>query len=203
MPSLFLCAFLWLVNCQNPLPADYVPPDLITYNHVRIDPHAHEAFINMLAAMREDNIYGLHLYSAYRSYERQADLFHAKVRQFTQKGYTQTQAEQLASREVQRPGASEHQLGLALDVSTTGQLTEAFGETKAGLWLANHAHLFGFIIRYPEDKTHITQIIYEPWHIRYVGTPHAQIIFEHGLVLEEYAAFLMAHPLIAATVLER
>jgi hypothetical protein len=88
------------------------------------------------------------------------------------------------------PYSVDDQSGMALDVSTTGELTKEFGQTAAGIWLSEHAHLYGFVIRYPRDKTGTTHITYEPWHLRYVGLPHSRILTENGLVLEEYAAFL-------------
>jgi D-alanyl-D-alanine carboxypeptidase len=84
------------------------------------------------------------------------------------------------------PGASEHQSGLALDVTIDGTLRQSFGETKAGKWIADNCQRFGFILRYPQDKTGVTQIIYEPWHLRYVGVPHAAFMKEMNLCLEEY-----------------
>ncbi|MCL2501139.1 MAG: M15 family metallopeptidase [Defluviitaleaceae bacterium] len=194
VPALNDSGFLQLVNADNPLPASYVPRSLTLYNRVRVHPVARDAFIRMQAIMECEGIYGLHLHSAYRDYTRQKILFTRKTKQYKSYGYTHEGAEALAAFTVQRPGASEHQTGLALDVSTTGQLTQSFGDTKAGEWLAINAHRFGFVIRYPLTKTHITHIIYEPWHLRYVGVPHAAIIYEHGLVLEEYTGFLMQHP---------
>ena len=82
-----------------------------------------------------------------------------------------------------RPGHSEHETGLAYDI---GEIDNNYGETPAGTWLAQHAHEFGFIIRYPKGKEDITKYQYEPWHVRYVGTEHAAKIYEQDLTLEEY-----------------
>ena len=90
------------------------------------------------------------------------------------------------------PGFSEHQTGLAIDVSAdsvNNRLDESFGDSTEGKWLAENAHLYGFIIRYPKDKTKITGYSYEPWHIRYVGKPLAKYIYENNLCLEEYYNF--------------
>ncbi|MCL2189469.1 MAG: M15 family metallopeptidase [Defluviitaleaceae bacterium] len=190
MTSLFLCAFLWLVNAAHPLPECYEPPRLVAYNNVYLHPAANAGFLQLLAHMQEENLCGLHLHSAYRSYERQSQLHRQKIRHYTSQGLSVQEATARAASIVQSAGASEHQLGLALDVSTTGSLSQSFGTTQAGIWLAQNAHKHGFILRYPAHKTHITNIIYEPWHIRYVGFPHAQIIYENDLVLEEYADFL-------------
>ncbi|MCL2603139.1 MAG: M15 family metallopeptidase [Defluviitaleaceae bacterium] len=185
--------FLWLVNAENTLPPSYMPQNLTAYNRVRIHPAARDAWVLLLEAMQADGIYGLHLHSAFRDYERQEYLFNQKVRRYRSQGHSREDAEALAVFVVQHPGASEHQTGLALDVSTTGQLNQSFGETRSGEWLCENAHRFGFIIRYPKTKTHITHIIYEPWHLRYVGLPHAPILYEHDLTLEEYADFLSVH----------
>jgi len=151
----------------------------------------------MIAAMHaEDGTHGLQLISAYRPYDYQHNLFERKVRELISQGHSATSADELAAKSLQRPGASEHQTGLALDVTITGQLTQDFASTMAGQWLAENSHRFGFIVRYPQHKTEITQIIYEPWHLRYVGVPHAQIIWENGITLEEYMQFIAAGPYI-------
>jgi D-alanyl-D-alanine carboxypeptidase len=192
--AIFFIGFLRLVNAENPLPSDYVPESLTAYKGIQLHPAACEAFTQLISAMDADNIRGLQLHSAYRSYDRQKAIFSQKTRSFTAQGHPREAAEELAAQVVQRPGASEHQTGLALDVSTTGQLTQSFGKTPAGKWLTENAHRFGFVIRYPITKTHTTQIIYEPWHLRYVGVPHAAIMNERDLALEEYADFLAAYP---------
>ena len=90
---------------------------------------------------------------------------------------------------VANPGFSEHQTGLAMDISSLSanrDLTEEFGETIEGKWLKENAHLFGFILRYPKGKESITGYQYEPWHFRYVGEKVAPIIFSKNLTLEEY-----------------
>jgi len=172
-PPLEDSGLLWLINSENPLPASYAPP-LTTYKKIQLHPAALEAYKQLLTAMEAENIPRPDLHSAYRPYARQQILFKNKR----------------DPRSVQPPGASEHQSGLALDITTTGKLTQDFGTTKTGQWLAANAHNFGFILRYPESKTHTTGIIYEPWHFRYVGIPHAAIMQSRDLVLEEYADFL-------------
>jgi D-alanyl-D-alanine carboxypeptidase len=196
--ALFLCAaavpvepcFLLLVNGENPLPASYVPRGLTVYNRVYIHAAARDAFVLLREAMEADGVYGLHLHSAYRDYDRQQYLFAQKTRHYKSQGYPREEAEALAANTVQRPGASEHQTGLALDVSTTGKLDQAFGQTQAGQWLSANAHRFGFIIRYPRSKTRITHITYEPWHLRYAGIPHAAVMYENDWTLEEYVKHL-------------
>ncbi|MCL2403936.1 MAG: M15 family metallopeptidase [Defluviitaleaceae bacterium] len=188
---------LWLVNYDNPLPQDFTPPSLVTFQGIRLHIVAFTAYTEMLAAMSaEGGTHGLQLISAYRPYEYQQRLFDNKTRALVSQGHSAAAASELAANIVQRPGASEHQTGLALDVTVTGQLTQDFALTKAGQWLAANSHRFGFIIRYPQHKTEITNIIYEPWHLRYVGIPHASIIWENGITLEEYAQFIASGPYI-------
>jgi D-alanyl-D-alanine carboxypeptidase len=186
--------FLRLVNAENPLPKSFTPKNLITHKGVRLHFAARDAFAQLLVEIEADGIHGLSLHSAYRSYSHQKTLFSQKEKSFTSQGFPKREAESLAARSVQRPGASEHQTGLALDVSTSYTLTQSFGETEAGRWLRANAHRFGFIIRYPQAKTHTTNIVYEPWHLRYVGVPHAAVMREYDLTLEEYAGFLAARP---------
>jgi len=188
---------LWLVNHENPLPPGFTPQNLVTHQGIRLHHAAYIAYGQMLAAMNaEGGTYGLQLISAYRPYEYQRTLFDNKVRGLISQGHSGATAEDLATKSLQRPGSSEHQTGLALDVTVSGYLTQDFAATKAGQWLATNSYRFGFIIRYPQHKTEVTQIIYEPWHLRYVGIPHARIIWENGLTLEEYASFIASGPYI-------
>lgn len=177
---------LWLVNRNSRLSSDYKPAEIVEYKGIRLHGVAHKAFVQMLKAMEQDGIHGLRLQSAYRPYNYQQAIFNQRVKELQVQGYSKHEAESKASQSVQLPGASEHQLGLALDVGVDGKLTQAFGETPAGKWLEEHSHNYGFVIRYPHSKTEITQIVYEPWHLRYVGTPHATIMKHFGLTLEEY-----------------
>ena len=181
---------LWLVNLKNTLEATYRPQKLININGYQMHPEAGEAFLKMLDAMEVDGIENLRMCSAYRPYRYQKALFDEKKRLLCGLGYDKEEAERIAARSVAVPGASEHQLGLAVDVSVTGRLNVHFGTTEAGIWLAGNCHKYGYIIRYPKDKTEITKIIYEPWHLRYVGVPHAGFMKELDLCLEEYIDFV-------------
>jgi LAS superfamily LD-carboxypeptidase LdcB len=193
---LFPCAanadtgLLWLVNRENPLCENFVPPNMVSFRGIELREEARDAFEEMLSAMESEGVFGLKLQSAYRSYSHQRKIFDKKIASILADTGDQTKAAALAATVVQPPGASEHQLGLALDVTLDGQLSQSFGETKAGIWLAENCHAFGFIVRYPQSKTDVTDIIYEPWHLRYVGIPHAQIMNETALTLEEYHLFL-------------
>jgi len=182
--------FLQLVNKHHPLSSSYIPPNLCNYDSIQLNTAARDAFTEMLVQMKEDGIHDLKLQSAYRSYSYQNSVFARRTKEIMAKGHSKHEAEAMAAKSVQPPGASEHQLGLALDVSTDGTLTQNFGQTRAGIWLAENCHNYGFIIRYPFAKTDITQIVYEPWHLRYVGIPHSIIMKELSLTLEEYHSYI-------------
>ncbi|HEU4964950.1 MAG TPA: M15 family metallopeptidase [Bacilli bacterium] len=181
-----------LVNKQYALPDGYKPSDLIDdpnlpfifsgYDEKRlIRKVAAQALEKLFAAAQEDGIY-LAGVSAFRSYELQTSLFNS---------YVQTQGEAEARRYSAVPGHSEHQTGLAIDVSgSTGACAaeNCFGDTPEATWLADHAAEYGFIIRYPQGKEAITGYAYEPWHLRYVGVDVAQDMKKQGLTFEEYVA---------------
>jgi len=182
--------FLWLVNKQNSLPESYAPSSLVDCKSVKLRQETADAFNIMQEAMTEEGMSALHLQSGYRNYGYQQAILRQREKELMAKGHSKPEAAMLALKSVQPPGASEHQLGLALDVSINGKLEAAFGETPEGIWLAENCHKFGFIMRYPAHKTHITGIVYEPWHLRYVGHPHASIMKELDLTLEEYQNYL-------------
>lgn len=180
---------LVLVNKTRKLPDGYRPPDLVRPNvpFVPTAPaerrlmrrEAAESLEELFAAAGRAGL-DLKAVSGYRSYESQAALYAYYVR---------TEGEQHASQYSARPGHSEHQTGLAMDVSCGAvgyRLEPSFAETKEGRWLAAHAADFGFIIRYPKGKEALTGYAYEPWHIRYVGRSVARDIAASGLTLEEY-----------------
>ena len=182
---------LWLVNGDSRLPMDFAPHDLTSYHGIYLHTSAFYAYTEMLETMKIAGVHNLQLASGYRPYDYQAGLFNAKVNNLISQGHSRETATELASETVHPPGASEHQTGLALDVTITGDLTQAFADTSAGKWLAVNSHRHGFIIRYPQAKTDITHIIYEPWHLRYVGLPHSIIMYENNLTLEEYPKFII------------
>jgi D-alanyl-D-alanine carboxypeptidase len=179
---------LILINKQNPIDSNYKPDDLTKIKYYAKDrseagrymrKEAADQF-HLLAEAAAEEGYELVMTTAYRSYGFQQVLWN---------NYVANEGEAAASRFSAKPGQSEHQSGLAVDVSSPSvdyALTENFGKTEEGIWLANNAHLFGFIIRFPQDKEDITGYLYEPWHIRYVGEPIASDIFKKGLTLEEY-----------------
>ena len=126
----------------------------------------------------------LRIQSAYRSYETQRILHNNKIAKY--RPIYGDRAPEKAAMVVAKPGQSEHQLGNTIDFSINGSLTQSFSQTAAGKWLAENAHIYGFILRYPEGKTDITGVVYEPWHFRYVGPAIAEYIYENDLTLEEY-----------------
>lgn len=180
---------LALVNFENELNQDFSPSEMteLTKDYF-VDSRIADDARKMLDDAAADGIRVLCV-SAYRSYERQEELFENKVKRLQkEKGYSIKEARAEAAIEVALPGTSEHQLGLALDLtdaSYTG-LDKKQEQTAACKWLSAHCQEYGFIVRYPADKTAITGIIYEPWHFRYVGREAAKEITEKGIVLEEY-----------------
>ena len=142
------------------------------------------ALEELFAAAKEEQGYTLYAHSGYRSYATQNLIYQRKIKN------SKNLAE--ARLLVADPGASEHQLGLAMDVknSKNGSLSASFGSTKEGIWLSENAYRFGFIIRYKEEWTDITGYAYEPWHIRYVGKEHAKVIYDMNIPLEEYIGTL-------------
>ncbi|WP_161879756.1 M15 family metallopeptidase [Alkalibacterium sp. MB6] len=177
-----------LVNKQHPLSDSYEPDDLVLVEvptvlesvEIRqLRQVAADSLKEMFDAAEEEGIILL-ARSGYRSYHTQVQLFN---------NYVEQHGEEAANRYSARPGESEHQTGLAMDVtseSVAKELTEAFGETEEGLWVKENAHHFGFIIRYPEGKESITGYIYEPWHLRYLGQELATAVYDSGLTYEEF-----------------
>ena len=181
---------LTLVNKDNPLPETFVPESLADAdNGYEADSRITDALKKMIADARSTENVRIIALSAYRDYEYQKELFDDKVQRLQQeKGYSVTKAREEAATVVAYPGTSEHQLGLALDLVDARhvKLYESQENTAAYKWLYKHCAEYGFIVRYPNGKTDITGIIYEPWHFRYVGEEAAKIIMEKGITLEEY-----------------
>jgi zinc D-Ala-D-Ala carboxypeptidase len=178
-----------MVNKSFKLPDGYSPPDLVEPNvpflfkeHLEKRKMRKDAaaVLETLFAAAKKNGLPLAGVSAYRSYETQKTLYN---------NYVQKDGQVAADRYSAKPGMSEHQTGLAIDVSgSTGQCaaSDCFADTKEAKWLEQHAPEFGFIIRYPKGKESITGYQYEPWHLRYVGKELAKNIASKGLTLEEY-----------------
>lgn len=178
---------LVLVNKQHPVPEDYKFTLGKIKGSMKCDIRIIDDLMDMMQAAKSDGI-KLVVCSPYRDYNRQTVLFNRKIDYYMEEGHSYMEAYKLASMTVTVPGASEHQIGLALDiVSTTySGLEIGFGETAAGKWLREHCDEFGFILRYPQGKEYITGIQYEPWHFRYVGKDAAREIMEREITLEEF-----------------
>ncbi|MCR4589143.1 MAG: M15 family metallopeptidase [Lachnospiraceae bacterium] len=178
---------LILVNKQHPIPDDYTFTLGDLTNGMQCDERIIPSIYEMLKAAKKDGV-TLVIRSPYRSKDRQTMLFNRKINKYTSQGLSYMDAYKLSSQIVTVPGASEHQLGLALDITTDNyySLDAAFGETKGGKWLEEHAADYGFILRYPLGKEYITEIEYEPWHFRYVGKEAAHVIMDNGKCLEEF-----------------
>ena len=159
---------LLLINDFHPLPKDYVP-NLTEYNGAMMHPDMVEPYIALRDAVQEKTGERIYVSADYRTSEEQGDILLEK-------------GDEIAA----RVGHSEHEAGLALDVYVKGYGGMSFLKCKAGRETARLCGEYGFIIRYPEGKESITGTSYEPWHLRYVGQPHAKIIMESGLTLEEY-----------------
>ena len=186
---------MFLVNKQNPLPKDYdsiIETELVYEGDKNgyVDKRAAKYAKDMFAAALEDGI-DLWVVSSYRTIEYQQQNFDRSVQQRMDNGMTYDDAYADTLREVAMPGESEHNAGLAMDIMSveyTSMDDAGFEDTKAFEWLDKHAAEYGFILRYPKDKESITEIIYEPWHYRFVGIYYANEIKESGLCLEEYFA---------------
>lgn len=179
---------LLLVNPWTPLPEDFVPGELVpVQNDQAVDARAYPDLQNMLDDMSEAGLSPL-ICSSYRSQERQQELYDNKVQRVMAEGASREAAQAEAARWVARPGTSEHQTGLAVDiVSLSNQMLDETQEsTPEFQWLAENAWKYGFILRYPSDKSEKTGIAYEPWHFRFVGKEAAEEMHDLGLCLEEY-----------------
>lgn len=179
---------LILVNKEHRLPEDYEVELKVMYDKVnRAAKEAYQPLNDMLAAGRAQGL-AFEICSSYRDVKVQERLFQEDVDALMRKGYTYEEAYAEVERETMPPGHSEHSTGLAFDiVALSYQMLDAGQATTAEtLWLHEHCAEYGFILRYPKGKEHITDIDYESWHYRYVGVEAATYIMEHGLTLEEY-----------------
>lgn len=195
-----------LANKQVLLPSNYIPDPLVTLKSRRsnddgsnknggvnyantggmeLQEECAEHLVEMMEAALQDGV-TLYLKSAYRSYGTQKTMYYNRLDK--NDGYDDGW--------VTKPGASDHQTGLGCDVVPRAWRDKSMNETMASdpacVWMAEHCQEYGFILRYPEDKEEITEINYEPWHMRYVGTPVATYIMENSLCLEEFHEQLQA-----------
>ncbi|MEL7647765.1 MAG: D-alanyl-D-alanine carboxypeptidase family protein [Sedimentibacter sp.] len=179
-----------LVNKKNSLPSSYIPEDLKKLEGIptaldnpeinQLREPAYVALQELFQAAKDEGEFELYARSGYRSYNTQESLY---------KSYVSNHGQAAADKYSAKPGQSEHQTGLAMDITCEAmnfQLDDTFGDTEEGKWVSENAHRFGFIVRYPKDKEDITGYFYEPWHIRFVGTELAAQVYESGQTLEEY-----------------
>lgn len=178
---------LMLVNPDVPMPENYEINVKQLDNGQAIDERCYDALQSMMDDCRGAGFSPV-ICSSYRTQEKQQQLFDNQVEKWKKQGYSEEEAKFEAGRLVAVPGTSEHQLGLALDiVDISYQLLDENQEnTPAQQWLLENSWKYGFILRYPKDKTDITKISYEPWHYRYVGKKAAKEIFDRKICLEEY-----------------
>lgn len=176
-----------LVNRWNPVPEDYVLNLVDTERDKKVSASCINALEQMLSDCRKAGCNPV-LYSGYRSEKTQERLYKNKIQEFRNKGYGRAEAEERAAKIVAVPGTSEHHLGLAVDIvdNSNWKLNSSQEKTKTQQWLMEHCWEYGFILRYPTDKSNLTGIGYEPWHYRYVGKEAALSMRDSGLCLEEY-----------------
>lgn len=170
--------YLTLVNREHPLPENYMddPISLVDVpGGEKVDERIYDPLMEMLNDAED---LGPIVVSGYRTPEIQQSLYDDKIKKYKKQGYSESEAVNLAQQWVAEPGTSEHQLGLAVDIN--GATYDIY------LWLQENSYKYGFIFRYPGNKTHITNVAEEVWHYRYVGKEAAAEIHERGICLEEY-----------------
>lgn len=175
---------LAIINTKYPLPDSYAPTlsNAISGSNIQLDSRVSERYAEMYAAAKLSGCV-LTPYSGYHSYALQETNYNRKVNFYVNQGISAEEANQKASAQVLPAGCSEHNAGLAMDIVSA---SSDFINTKEYKWLCENAHNYGFILRYPEDKTAITGMNFEPWHWRYVGTQAAKEMKEKNQCLEEY-----------------
>lgn len=181
-----------LVNKFYLLGSDFAPSDLVSVPQTyawgdkgsqMIRKVAYDAFLEMWKAANEEQGYYLMVSSSYRSYQEQEIIYN---------NYKKNRGQKYADSIAARPGASEHQTGLTLDIfSKLNNNKNTFKDTDTAKWLEDNSYRFGFILRYPEDKVNVTGYSYEAWHFRYVGKEIAKYIHENNITFEEYYAFFI------------
>ena len=174
---------LILVNRENYIPADYEVQLTELSNGKKVDSRIYPELQEMFNAARAQG-YGLFVREGYRTQEEQQQLMNEKIEAYENEGKSKSEAKKLAEQWVAIPGTSEHQLGIAVDIINAD--TTKSSRDDVYNWLEENAHTYGFIKRYPSNKTDITGVINEPWHYRYVGKEAASAIYSQGICLEEY-----------------
>lgn len=179
--------YLTLVNSENPIDDNFQITLTRLRNKQAIDARCYPELQAMMDDCRAAGLSPI-ICSSYRTYDKQEELFEQQVQEFINQGYGKLDAQKKAAGAVARPGTSEHELGLAIDIvdESNQRLNQYQENTAVQRWLMQNSWRYGFILRYPSDKTDITGIQYEPWHYRFVGKEAARIIYENNWTLEEY-----------------
>lgn len=174
---------LILVNRWNPIPEDYDVTLTELQNGHSVDSRIYPDLQRMFDDARAQGILPT-ITSSFRTAEYQQQLLDEKIAEYEASGYARKEAEELAKTWVAVPGTSEHEIGIAVDISSADAGQQ--DPSVVWQWLNENSYKYGFILRYPEDKTDVTGVIYEPWHYRYVGQETAREIYEQGVCLEEF-----------------
>lgn len=186
---------LRLINGTHPLPDTFEAPELKSFagGAHAVDKRIYHSLQALLKAARKAKVNPV-VCSSFRSRDTQKKLYRARVQQCKDEGLSGKKAREEAAFWVARPGCSEHEAGLAVDLvdESYQELDKKQEKTKAQKWLMEHCADYGFILRYPTDKSALTGIGYEPWHYRYVGKEHARAISDSGLCLEEWLETYLA-----------
>ena len=181
---------LRLANYDNLLPEDF-EVELANIDNSKdskqFDARAVKYLKDMINAMKKDGNTKIWCQSTYRSVKRQKELYNASVQKYLKQGKTQEEADKLTLEYINKPGGSDHNLGLAVDFN---YVDNSFAKTSEYKWLLKNAENYGFVLRYPEDKEDKTKIAYESWHWRYVGEENAKRMNELNMCLEEYVEYL-------------
>ena len=178
---------LTLVNPWNTIPSGWTVDLVHIGSGHRVDRICYDDLMAMMEACRAEGLSPV-VRSSYRTQSQQEQLYANKINQWKATGLSDAEARNVAATIVAPPGTSEHQMGWAVDIvdNSYRTLDERQAETAAQQWLMAHSWEYGFILRYPVDKSEVTGIIYEPWHYRYVGRDNAKAIYGSCLCLEEY-----------------
>lgn len=197
---------LLLVNYKHTVSPQYTPKDSVemagnvrtSKKSIKLRYTASNAYRQMCSDMKKQGL-SLNLISGYRDYNYQTGLYKRQLESVLRAGYKMPYAETKAAESVARPGSSEHQIGLAVDVGQGSSLSGKFGQSPEGKWIAQNCYKYGFVVRYNESKKSITGVMFEPWHLRYVGKPHSNIMYNHSFCFEEYMDYLKANKIVTTT----
>lgn len=189
--------YLILVNSEHTIDGTYVPENLTNLVDTRSDRAAQQMTLTaakaleaMYIEMRAAGYNDVSVTSAYRSYQRQEEIFNMYLQMNLDNGYDRDTAYAMVLSDTALPGQSEHQTGLCCDMHNLGSASQAFANQPVYKWLCENCWKFGFILRYPADKEDVTKITFEPWHYRFVGRYHAAAINAAHLSFEEYSALI-------------